>query len=200
MLCRNRNAQIGFFHRVSSAKHKYNLDLRFLRTCKQIHWEAKSIPFTSNTFSFEHPHILYALLARNPNGARVPNATLIRTVRLEMGICWEGDHKPCLDALTTIASQLKSLQRLYVDIEFCTYDAFSLKRGYPSDPSQKQFMKDLGSLRLPQLRTITLILSDFVRSTGRPILDRKQEWREYIKGALRPVSREGDSLNKNITI
>lgn len=191
------------------------MDLRFLRTCKQIHWEAKAIPFTSNTFSFTRPHTLHPFLTRNPNGARVRNAALIHKVHLKIRICYAYEKQIWFENLTTIALQLKSIQQLCIDIGFRSYAVFSLKRCYVVDPFQKQFMEDLIQLRLPQLRTVTLILSSGAESKARPatparstrnsglyrpVIDQKQDWIESIKDVLRPKSRDRDSLDGHFAI
>lgn len=111
-----------------------------------------------------------------------------------MVIAHADDEKTWFGALTTIALQLNSLQRLYVDLDFRPY-ALCSQKGYVLDLFQKQFIKSLVELTLPHLRTIILILSDCALDQARSMKDQKQAWSEYIGDVLRPKTRRGDSLD-----
>ena len=105
-----------FLHGVSVPLFgKRNLDLRFLRTCRQIHDEAKNFCYTANTFSFDGWDVL-AMFVKT-----VDWTPYIRSVRLYVCSGTSGPTFHNREMLQHVSKKLTGLRMLTFD-----WDQFSL--------------------------------------------------------------------------
>lgn len=173
-----------------------SLDLRFLRTCKQIYEEAKLVPYTSNTFSFSRPRSVRAFLVGDQLRGPFINARKIRKAHFELAIRSGFDETAWASAMDVVASEVKSLQRVYVDIDYRPSTTFLTQRGY-SNPTTNPFVRGLLQLRELPLRTVTIVLSDgearfagalglsaYLEQQFRWSMAQKREWVEFMRYKL----------------
>lgn len=96
-------------HFTDLPKAAFALDLRFLRTCRQIYMEAKAVLYSSNTFCLEHSWVFTKFFS----GRDVKGALGIRNMRLSMtNGSWNG-WQQCLREIC----KLQFLQKIRLEIE-----------------------------------------------------------------------------------
>jgi hypothetical protein len=99
-----RSAQLRF-----ATPNGIKVDFRFLRTCRQTYQEAHPTPYTRNTFSFTHGHVLRSLMHNNQQ-----NTQNFRSKCVEIENCLQPMAGSWMDTLLQAASELKTLRQLHI--------------------------------------------------------------------------------------
>ena len=174
-----------------------SLNLSFLRSCRQIYDEARQIPYSTNTFSFDSAYVLdafiTALVRKGNQGSH--NHLAIRSLHLRIA---ENEWRR-LDWGVRLTSRFTGLQHVGISLEYT--DNWGLMPGCPHTPTE--YEKDLRErmadpewsdkavryrepllfniFKLCELRleSATVVVSDFIaeRATyNRVEFDQKSRW------------------------
>ena len=128
------------------------LDLRFLRTCRQIYDEAKSFCYTANTFSFDHWNV-FGHFVNTVNWT-----SHIRSVRLYDRRETNGHGPPNCEMLHDVSKKLTGLQKFIFDWK---QTSFSDSRKYDQRAEKvTQLAKQLFCFAGPSLKSVIVIISD----------------------------------------
>lgn len=131
---------------------KLTLDLRFLRTCRQIYDEAKTFCYTANTFSFDDWYIFSRFLKT------VSWVSYIRSIYLRIKNGANGRGPFIEDTLQDVSSKLTGLRRIHIDLEMIH---MSTTRGYCQEVDEaSELTEQLLRFAGKALKTATVIISD----------------------------------------
>ena len=135
---------------------KYKLDLTFLRTCKQIHHEARLMPYSTNTFSFNEPEMLERFVKFFPQQHRAQ----VRRIQVYARLHWDGDERPWQDVISTrLAPNFQHIQHLNLAIALgfppCWMARQDDRRGL-----HQSWMRAVLTLKGLSLKTATVMISE----------------------------------------
>ena len=136
------------------------LDLRFLRTCRQIYDEAKSFCYTANTFSFDHWYVFRSYVNT------VNWASHLRSVRLYDRRELIGYVLPNREMLQGISKKLTGLQTFIFDWEQLLVSG---SRKYDQRAEEaSQLTKHLLCFAGAALKSVVIVISDTRRDFSSP--------------------------------
>lgn len=148
---------------------RLTLDLRFLRTSRQIYHEARLFCYTATTFSFNEWDVLARFVKT------VSWVPCVRSIRLRIRSGAKGDKPPACEALQNISSRLTGLQRIHIDVvQFCS----SGSREYDRRAEEASHLtQQLLSFAGPALKAAAVVISD-ARFTN----SETTQWSWYMVG------------------
>lgn len=143
-------------HRDSTwAPHKMNINL--LHTCRQIYNEARLIPYSTNTFSFNTPRNLRAFI-RLLNQRKANVNQVIRSLRIDLAYM-NHDLHGWTQAFKAITRHMTLLERVFVSVD--------QQSDWSTSASNRQknrviwpVRKCLAALGKTQAQSIVMVLSD----------------------------------------
>lgn len=143
-------------HRDSSfAPHKMNINL--LHTCRQIYNEARLIPYSTNTFSFDAPRNLRAFI-HLLNQRKVNVNQVIRSLRIDLAYM-DHDLHGWTQAFKAITRHMTLLERVFVSVDQrsdCPTSASTRQKKRAMWPVRKC----LAALGKTPAQSIVIVLSD----------------------------------------
>ena len=170
------------------------LDLRFLRTCRQIHDEAKSFCYTANTFSFDD----WSIFGHFVN--TVNWTSHLRSVRLLDRSGTNGREPPYREMLQEVSKKLTGLQTFVFDWK---QFSFSGSRKYDQRAEEAtQLTKRLLCFAGAALKSVVVIISDDCFDSSSPgitqssqddvrsqqlnrwTMEQKQEYSRFLRHAM----------------
>lgn len=189
---------------------RLTLDLRFLRTCRQIYNEAKIFYYTANTFSFDEWHVFSRFLKT------VSWVSYIRSIHLQFLNGANGDGPSMEDTLRDISSKLTGLRRIYIDLDLVY---MCRTRRYSQDFDEaRELTEQLLCFAGTALKAAAVVISDArfchygnpetkttqslrddarSQELGRWTMAQKQEYSQFLRNAIlqhrgKRVHIEGD--------
>lgn len=166
------------------------LSLAFLRCCRQMYQEARSVVFSKSTFSFtdsNDPVLFFS-------GSRSHIRFAICSLHLDLIVRYISDEQRWNRALVNISKDFKSLQHVYMNIDQHPKEVEYLTQWKFKQPAECSFLRRLRTLRHLKLKTVTIIISDChcdrMSTEGeagishRWTMMQKQEWAEYIRRVI----------------
>ena len=187
---------------------KPTLDLRFLRTCRQIHEEAKSFCYTANTFSFDGWNTLRELLAT------VSWTSYIRSVHLCIRSGTNGEGPVPHNIMQRISSKLTGLRSIHYSLDQC--NVYRSRKYNQEVEKASHLTEQLLCLAGTAVKTATVVISDAYyhnfkipeitqpprddarsQGLGRWTMAQKQEYSQFLQNAIlqhrgKRVHIEGD--------
>lgn len=131
---------------------RITLDLRFLRTCRQIYEEAKSFRYNTNTFSFNDWNVFEKFVRT------VDWVSDVRGIGLRILRGTNGDGPFSSETLSSISSKLDGLRWIHLDIDQLH---FSRSRRYRKEAEEgSDLTKQLLRFGGASLKAATLVISD----------------------------------------
>ena len=151
------------------------LDLRFLRTCRQIYDEAKNFCYIANTFSFDDWVIFVEFVDT------VKWKSYIRSVRLHIGCRNDGPLSSNLRMLQDVSKDLTGLQTFIFDWEQLS---LSIVRKYDQRAEEaSQLTKQLLWFAGAALKSVVVVISDTCWDPSFPGLTRSSQ--DYARSQQR---------------
>ena len=138
-----------------------SLTLALTSCCRQIYQEARSIPFSANTWSLTCPRSLQSFCIWDKYSDLLCQKTIfVRRLHLDIWVSDQAEEKRWNKAFNQIALNLKSLQYLYFDIDQRPYEEHVLKKWRFKEPSESNFLSGVLKLRDFRLKFVTVIITD----------------------------------------
>lgn len=134
---------------------EFRLDLRFLRTCRQIHDEAKNYCYTANTISFNGLGNLRKFLET------VSWVSYIRSIRLGITIVNDGDDgdgRITRETMQDLCSKLTRLRSIHIQLE--QFHTIRSRRYNQGAENTSHLTGQLLCFAGTRLKTATVIISD----------------------------------------
>ena len=100
--------------REGSTFTSHSVKINLLQTCRQIYNEARFIPYSTNTFSFETPRNLRAFIHLLTQRSLDVNQA-IRSIRIDL-VYKNYDLHTWEQAFKAVTQHMTSLERVYVNI------------------------------------------------------------------------------------
>ena len=170
-----------------------------LRCCRQTYEEARSIPFSANTWSFKDPcdlrNICEPFFGTNPHTI-FDQKLAIRRLHLDIVICDELDEAIWNETFRDITSCFELVQYIYIDIEQRPYSDGMIRKWQFKNPAESSFLNGLMKLRESNLRFVSVTISDphILHSRSERLatengkyqwtMARKQVWAQHVEKAL----------------
>ena len=135
-------------------------DLRFLQTCRQMHNEAKLVPYTTNLFSFSDTEVLDKAMKR------LPQSRNIRSIHLAISIDIGTSAGAWAYMFIRFSEMFPKLRNIHIDVE----EFLSQDYGYIgcTESLQNEWEEALSSLVAPQLKTATVVVRKHPFATDVP--------------------------------
>ena len=169
------------------------LSLAFLRCCRQMYQEARSVVFSKSTFSFTYSSDLPLFFS----GLRSHTQFAIRSLHLDLVVSNILDEKWWNRAFAHISKNFKSLQHIYINIDQRPEMVGYLTQWKFEQLAECSLLRRLRTLRHLKLKTVTIIISDChilhcdeisaegeAEMSHRWTMMHKQEWAENIRRVL----------------
>lgn len=131
---------------------RLTLDLRFLRTCRQIYDEAKNFCYTANIFSFDDWNVLRKFLET------VSWLSYIRRIRLRIRRGTNGDVPSNRETMRDISSKLTGLRWIHIDLE--QLHIFRSPRYDPGAEEASHLSEQLLCVAGTALKVTAVVISD----------------------------------------
>ena len=124
-VCANRHERCysiqHFCDKSGCIRPRLTLDLRFLRTCRQIYDAAKIICYGTNIFSFDSLRV-FVKFGKTVFGKTVSWVPRIRSLRLRIQYVNIGSEPASSQALKQTLGKLTGLKWIYIDLEQIFFD------------------------------------------------------------------------------
>ena len=182
---------LGFRSRVFHIypSGKIGLVVAFLRTCRQMYHDVKSLLYSANDFRLYQAQLVRPFLRRLDE---VNHRSLaVRSVTLNVYLSSRNEERQWDHAICALAENLKNLRhiRIAIDEQLWTYRWVCTRRQSPAH-GKAPFLPSLLELKKLPLRTVNLTVT--ARPTGNWVLPieytwtaaQKQEWVQKMKLAI----------------
>lgn len=174
---------LGRFSRDGSRHHgcQARFSLAILHACRQIYHEVKDVLYSSNTFSFRNPRAMpiftSSLLRSSAN-----SCFAIRSLRLDIQLRTDGDHKQWNKAIRNIPIDLPNVQSLCINLDLDFSDQYITFIQYSADVRPRfRLFGELYQLRVLPLKEVVVIVAD----EDWAVAEREEEWWSVLEVELR---------------